>query len=238
MSEKEIAIPVGLSIVDILIYLIPGTLTVAAFYLSGYFENSFQEILKKDAIIVVLMVLGAGYVVGHIMHLPATWIGTTINKILGDPIVYLIVPEKKEINFNGFKAKLRQLRAKLKQDFANNYKLRLREMLLKYWKVHDNSGSLDISQHFALSEILCENKYPHSWEVHERFYLRSCLLRGMILPLFLLGIVLFFVNSMIITSLLAFFGCLVCAIRYHSLLTVSIMQIYNQFYDFCLLVTE
>lgn len=212
------------SIVDVLSYFLPGAVMLFGIYLCKYFKNLYGLIKIENIAIQIFLLIIVSYLIGHVLHFPAVVIGGFINKLIGEPTIYLANPEEKQVV---------KFKAKLRNDFPIEFKKSLYNALTDFWTISNkNSNNSRIIQYCTLSEVLVEDACPNAWIIHERFYSTSNLLKALIIPTIFLGIVLF--KHSIFLAISLFISSLIFGYRYYSLYVTCVKQIYNGFYLFYL----
>lgn len=213
------------SIVDVLSYFIPGAVMLFAVHTGQFFREVYPVVFSIDNVgLRIFLLLVGSYLVGHALHFPAVKLGNVIKRLIGRPVVFLARMEEKRLSW--FKRRLRN-------DFPVPYKKALINALMDYWALDsENCKTVDESNYYALCELLVEHSCPNAWIIHERFYSTGSLLRAMVLPTVLLGIVL--LKSSFLVAILLFFSTICFCFRYYSLEVAGTKQIYNGFYLFYL----
>ena len=207
------------SLVDTLTYLIPGGVVLLALRAGGLFDGLGASVFPEETTIRVSACLVAAFLVGFVMHYPATLVGRLVLRILGNPSAYLLATEKSSHC---------RVVTSIRCDFPEDYRKNLQEALAKHWHRQVEGTKYSYGQYYALCEALMEDSYPNAWSIHERFYTAANLSRAMILPALLLGLMLLKFSLLIAVIVVA--SSFVFAYRFFTLLLAATKQVLNTFY--------
>ncbi len=213
---------VGLTGVEFFLYVIPGSVSLFAFKASRFGGELFSLFNATNPALYGFGFIIAAFIVGHLFHYPSVFTGRLLNRVWGDPAKYLL-----DVSTTSKKP----FTVKQMGNYSPEYRRVLLNSLETFWRIGTKDRSApggSLHEYLSLAEVFVEEVCPNAWQVHERFYLTSNLMRALIIPTVLLSAAFARKNWVVSVSLLI--GAFFFAKRYHLLYVQNVKQILNSFY--------